>query len=516
MKFVSYAQNYEDVLLWRAFHDVDKGFFIDVGANAPIGDSVTYLFYEHGWRGINIEPVAQWFEMLAEIRPDDINLNAAIADTAEFLTLYDVPDTGLATADSAMAARYRQAGREVLEHRVSAVTLDAVCSKYAPATIHFLKIDVEGAEAAVIRSLDLERFRPQIILVEATLPNSTEVQCAEWETLLTSKRYDFVYFDGLNRFYVAQEVGHLREVFSTPPNVLDDFMQYREVIHRDTIARLQQRLATEKTVSMPEQPSDTAVLERMIWSEEAQQAAGTDGLLQVNTGMRLVFQRQERVEQAIWRLVKAQEEQAARDAEQLRQQKADYQRQHLEHEQQYQQWQQQYQQLQQQSQQQYQQLQQQHGQWQQQAHEQHERLLQEKERIWQELEGVYAGTAWRMTKPLRIAADRGKPLLQKVREGGSAWVRLTPESRPRRTAHQLKGLAMRVLKKLVRKAKHLADTNPLFAHYVKKVIQRFPGVHKRMARMLLRSHHAADRQTLSPSQIGSAATALYTQLKSNT
>jgi hypothetical protein len=243
----------------------------------------------------------------------------------------------------------------------------------------------------------------------------------------------------------------------------------------------------------------------MIWSEEAQQAAGTDGLLQVNTGMRLVFQRQERMEQAIWRLVNAQEEQSARDAEQVRQQKADYQQQHLAHEQQYQQWQQQTAQLRQQ-----------HGQWQKQAHEQHERLLQEKERIWQELEGVYAGTAWRITKPLRIAADRGKPLLQKVREGGSAWVRLTPESRPRRTAHQLKGLAVRVLKKLMRKAKHLADTNPLFAYYVKKVILRFPGVHKRMARMLLRSHHAADRQTLSPSQIGSAANALYNQLKSNT
>jgi chemotaxis protein histidine kinase CheA len=404
--------------------------------------------------------------------------------------------------------------------------LDAVCSKYALTTIHFLKIDVEGAEAAVIRSFDLERFRPQIILVEATLPNSTEVRYAEWEALITGKRYDFVYFDGLNRFYVAQEVGHLREVFSTPPNVLDDFRQYREVMHRDTIARLQQRLVTEKTVSMPEQTSDTAVLERMIWSEAAQ-AADTDGLARVNTGMRLVFQRQERMEQAIWRLVKAQEEQSARDAEQLRQQKADYQQQHLAHEQQYQQSQQQYQQLQQQSQQQYQQLQQQsqqqsqqlqqqHGQWQKQAHEQHERLLQEKERIWQELEGVYAGTAWRITKPLRIAADRGKPLLQKVREGGSAWVRLTPESRPRRTAHQLKGLAVRVLKKLMRKAKHLADTNPLFAYYVKKVILRFPGVHKRMARMLLRSHHAADRQTLSPSQIGSAANALYNQLKSNT
>lgn len=489
MKFVSYAQNYEDVMLWRAFRGVGKGFFIDVGANAPVADSVTYLFYEYGWRGINIEPVAQWFEMLAEIRPDDINLNVAIADAAETLTLYDVPDTGLATADPAIAARHRQEGRMVLEHHVPAVTLDAVCSKYAPATIHFLKIDVEGAEASVIRSLDLERFRPQIILVEATLPNSTEVHYIEWETLITSKRYDFVYFDGLNRFYVAQEVGHLRDVFSTPPNVLDDFMQYREVMHRATIARLQQRLVTEKTVSMPEQPSDTAVLEQMIWSEVAQ-ATDTDSLSRINIGMRLIFQRQERIEQAIWRLVKAQEEQTVRDAEQLRQQQATYQQQIV-------------------------QLQERYEQGLQQAHQQHEHLMQEKERVWQELQGIYAGTAWRITKPLRIAADHGKPLLQKVRDGGSAWVRLTPESRPRRTARQLKGLTVRMLKKLVRKAKHFADTNPQFAYYVKKLTQRFPSVHERLARILSRSQHAPDKQMLSHSQIGSAANTLYIKMKSN-
>ncbi|UJS24350.1 FkbM family methyltransferase [Thiothrix winogradskyi] len=419
MKFVSYAQNYEDVMLWRAFHAVDKGFFIDVGANAPVADSVTYLFYERGWRGINIEPVAQWFAMLAESRVADINLNVAISDTADSLILYDVPDTGLATADPEIAERHRQEGFKLSECSVPAVTLDAVCKQYAPNTIHFLKIDVEGVETAVIRSIDLERYRPQIILVEATLPNSTEVRYAEWEMLITGKRYDFVYFDGLNRFYVAQEVGHLREVFIAPPNVLDDFMPYREVILRDMIAHLQERLA-----------------------HDVQQA------------------QQETQQQALA----------------------------------------------------YQHLHQQHEQMQQ----QHIALVREKTSIQQELMGVYAGTAWRITKPLRLLADHGKPLLRKVVKGGSAWISLKPESRLRRTTYQLKGLAVRLLKKLVRKTKYFADTNPLFAHFVKKLIQRFPSIHKRLARMLLRSHHVPDRQTLSPSQIGSAANTLYTKMKSNT
>ena len=66
MSIVSYAQNFEDVMLHRALKNIDQGFYIDVGANDPEIDSVTKAFYDMGWRGINIEPVAEWFEKLQD------------------------------------------------------------------------------------------------------------------------------------------------------------------------------------------------------------------------------------------------------------------------------------------------------------------------------------------------------------------------------------------------------------------------------------------------------------------
>jgi hypothetical protein len=54
-KTVSYAQNYEDILLGRALRK-SEGFYIDVGANHPVFHSVTKLFHDRGWRGINVEP----------------------------------------------------------------------------------------------------------------------------------------------------------------------------------------------------------------------------------------------------------------------------------------------------------------------------------------------------------------------------------------------------------------------------------------------------------------------------
>ena len=54
--FVSYAQNREDVVLYRALGHISGGRYVEVGANDPIADSVTYAFYERGWSGIEALP----------------------------------------------------------------------------------------------------------------------------------------------------------------------------------------------------------------------------------------------------------------------------------------------------------------------------------------------------------------------------------------------------------------------------------------------------------------------------
>ena len=72
--FESFAQNGEDVVLWRALGYLPKGQWIDVGANDPDSDSVTRVFSDAGWTGINIEPMEPVFSNLCQRRPNDINL----------------------------------------------------------------------------------------------------------------------------------------------------------------------------------------------------------------------------------------------------------------------------------------------------------------------------------------------------------------------------------------------------------------------------------------------------------
>ncbi|MDO8478770.1 MAG: FkbM family methyltransferase [Candidatus Rokubacteria bacterium] len=228
MTFISYAQNYEDVMLFRALKGVDKGFYIDVGAQDPLFDSVTKAFYERGWRGINIEPVEHWFQKLVADRPEDINLQLAASSQTGNVRFFEVRDTGMSTADVNFARQHAAQGFEVREYEILAKPLDMICAESGVKEVHFLKVDVEGAEAEVLRGISLTDIRPHIILVEATEPNSQVTTHKQWEHLLTNRGYEFAYFDGLNRFYVATEHATLKSMFSIPPNYFDHYIRYQE------------------------------------------------------------------------------------------------------------------------------------------------------------------------------------------------------------------------------------------------------------------------------------------------
>ena len=212
MRFISYARNFEDILLWRALHGVAGGFYVDVGAGGPSDDSVTRALYERGWRGINLEPARAQYQALRIARPADINLQTLAGAAAATVTFYDIEGARHSGIDEVAARAAQAGGTEVVQRQLTQQRLDAVLEAHAGGPIHLLKIDTGGTEAAVLDGLDLARWRPWIVLLAGA-----------GDARLARAGYRAAYSDASNVFYVADEHAGLAAALALPPGAGDDF-----------------------------------------------------------------------------------------------------------------------------------------------------------------------------------------------------------------------------------------------------------------------------------------------------
>jgi FkbM family methyltransferase len=277
--FISYAQNFEDIMLWRALGAQPKGFYIDIGAWLPDRDSVTRAFYERGWHGINVEPNASVFAEIERARPRDVNLRVAVSDAPGRANMHFLNNPGLSTLDASIARKHIADGLVADVQEVKLTTLAELWREYVPdgQEVHFLKVDVEGLETAVLRGNDWEKNRPWVLVVEATYPMSQVETYAEWEPIVQSAGYRLIYADGLNRYYIDPAHEELALAFTYPPNVFDDFRLIREIETEEQRAKLEGQLnaASAQLAATEEQ---RAKLEGQLNAAPARLAATEESL----------------------------------------------------------------------------------------------------------------------------------------------------------------------------------------------------------------------------------------------
>ncbi|TDD87356.1 FkbM family methyltransferase [Actinomadura darangshiensis] len=231
---IAYAGNAEDVVLMRAFAGHRGGSFVDVGAGEPVSGSLTKNLVDGlGWRGVNVEPLPERHARLQQARPSDVSLCVAVGDepgTAAFFRV--VPGRGktggrgLSTLRRDVLEEHLGDGWRHEELRVDVIALETILSAHTKPGFDLLKVDVEGAEAAVLRSADLRVWRPRVIVVEATVPLTSRPSHQEWEPRVLAAGYRLALFDGLNRFYARDDEADLYERLAVPANVLDNYIPY--------------------------------------------------------------------------------------------------------------------------------------------------------------------------------------------------------------------------------------------------------------------------------------------------
>ena len=216
----SYAQVLEDIILLGFLYDVKNGFYIDIGANDPIRDSVTKLFYLRGWNGINIEPLINRYKELMTDRPRDINLNIGIGAKKEKRKFY-IAD-GLSSLKKGIA--------NAPETIIQMETMAYICKKYVPknTVIEFCKIDVEGGEKEVLLGFDLEHYRPKIFCIESAEPLTLKDSYQLFEDILFRNNYTFVFQYSVNRFYIDNNTNYLAKRLNLVKGMIELYEDFKK------------------------------------------------------------------------------------------------------------------------------------------------------------------------------------------------------------------------------------------------------------------------------------------------
>ncbi|MGE3148870.1 MAG: FkbM family methyltransferase [Pseudorhodoplanes sp.] len=227
---ISYSQRFEDLYLLRCFDGRKTGFYIDIGAGHPVFDNVSFAFYLDGWRGICAEPNPRLADLARAVRPRDHNIDALVGAAPGETNFYLVEDYhGLSTTIAGNAAAAQaQFGKSSRAMMRPVTTLAALCEAQQPAAIDFLKVDVEGAEKAVLAGNDWRRFRPKIVVVEALAPFTLQPAWDDYEPVLLDHGYRFAFFDGLNRYYAAAEEDGLYGMLRDGPETFAGADRFRD------------------------------------------------------------------------------------------------------------------------------------------------------------------------------------------------------------------------------------------------------------------------------------------------
>jgi FkbM family methyltransferase len=186
---LSFSQEGEDLLLQRIFGKKNDGFYIDVGAHHPRRFSNTYIFYKKGWRGINIDPLPGTKAFFNSERLEDINLEIGISEKKGDLKYFKFNEPALNTFSEEEALKKASIyGNKIIgEQLIEVNTLEAILDEYLPKNkdVDFLSVDAEGLDMAVLKSINLNKYKPKLILTECLLLNSID-------DILTNEVYQYL------------------------------------------------------------------------------------------------------------------------------------------------------------------------------------------------------------------------------------------------------------------------------------------------------------------------------------
>jgi len=207
MKF--YSQYKQDKWLYdNYFKNKKNGVFLEIGADDGVDKSNTKFFEDNGWEGMCIEPSPKRFKLLKENR-NCICENYAVSDTVGEVDFMDI--CGWGKGLSGIIDKYSpehknrieseithplNEGKEIVKVRTE--LLNNLLDKHKMYDIDFCTIDTEGGEFDILKTLNLDKYNINIIIVENNYRDSLVNE------LLKSKGYEKIHKLTIDDVYIKK------------------------------------------------------------------------------------------------------------------------------------------------------------------------------------------------------------------------------------------------------------------------------------------------------------------------
>ena len=183
--------------------------YLDLGANHARDLSNTYYFYTCGAGGVLVEANPNLIPELKLLRSRDVILNNCVANTDDdVVDFYVMSGDGLSTNSKVSADQFSFVDPQVKVTetvQVKTISVNTILDRYFSHTPTLLNIDIEGGEMDVLTSLDFEKYRPMVIIVE-TIPYEPKLVVGkknnEVVSFLQGKGYIEYAFTGINSIFV--------------------------------------------------------------------------------------------------------------------------------------------------------------------------------------------------------------------------------------------------------------------------------------------------------------------------
>ncbi len=169
----SFSGASQDLVINYFFKNLNDGFYIDVGCYHPYNGNNTKLLYDKGWSGINIDLDFSAVDFFKFVRKRDENLNFAISNNEEEKNLYFYHNHA---AINSLTENKKNKHKEL--KKIQTKTLNSILekSKFRYKQLNLLCIDVEGHELEVLQSIDLIKYKPDMVVVEYIDENMKKIE----------------------------------------------------------------------------------------------------------------------------------------------------------------------------------------------------------------------------------------------------------------------------------------------------------------------------------------------------